>query len=93
MKTANDIDAHSRSSSETHIPDLEKGEAIPQHEEQEAIEEQVGSAISQAAPSDIPLSTQRLPSLDIFKEFCNYELALPATCPSVLRNLEQNCRS
>lgn len=32
---------HSRSSSDTHVPDLEKGDAGPNKEEEEAVEEKV----------------------------------------------------
>jgi hypothetical protein len=36
-----DYRQHSRSSSDTHIPDLEKGDARPDKEEEEAVEEKV----------------------------------------------------
>ncbi|CAO2650596.1 Nn.00g018880.m01.CDS01 [Neocucurbitaria sp. VM-36] len=39
MKVEEDRDVHSSSSSETHVQDLEKGEAIPDKEEDEAVDE------------------------------------------------------
>lgn len=55
MKTADDMGAHSRSSSETNIPDVEKGEVRPPKEEEEVLEKNVCSEPSNAALNDKPL--------------------------------------
>ena len=41
MKVEDDRDVHSSSSSETHIQDLEKGEARPDKEDEEAVDDMV----------------------------------------------------
>jgi hypothetical protein len=46
MSAIYDKDRHSRSSSKTDIPDLEKGEARPEKEEEEIIEDNVCQQIS-----------------------------------------------